>query len=190
MSDPASIGGRPPACATEAVNATTATAVAMRAVCRWFMASFFSSARPRRAADLPNGTVPATAIFRVRFRHRLGTGLHRARRRGNGGAQSVWSAAFACIPRVLRRRAGGAGYAAASLGCALPIFLALVGASLGADKLAVFGAYGIGMTVVLVSLAVAAALVREGTARAVRPLLPYVGRASGVLLLATGGYLV
>ena len=46
------------------------------------------------------------------------------------------------------------------------------------------------MTVVLVSLAVAAALVREGTARALRPLLPYVGRASGVLLLATGGYLV
>ena len=99
------------------------------------------------------------------------------------------------VPAGRGRRAGamvlfGAGYGAASLGCTLPIFLALVGASLGADKLAVFGAYGIGMTVVLVALAVAAALVREGTARAVRPLLPYVGRASGALLVATGGYLV
>jgi cytochrome c-type biogenesis protein len=38
----------------------------------------------------------------------------------------------------------GVAYGAASLGCTLPIFLALVGASVGAGKVAVFVAYGAG----------------------------------------------
>ncbi len=84
----------------------------------------------------------------------------------------------------------GIGYGAASLGCTLPIFLALVGASLGAGKVAVFLAYGLGMAVVLMAVAVAVALAREGAARAVRPLLPYLGRVSGALLVASGGYVV
>ena len=84
----------------------------------------------------------------------------------------------------------GVGYGAASLGCTLPIFLALVGASLGADKLAVFLAYGAGMAVVLMALAVAIALARQGIAGALRPLLPHVGRLAGLLLTASGGYLV
>ncbi|MGI8420894.1 MAG: cytochrome c biogenesis CcdA family protein, partial [Gaiellaceae bacterium] len=57
------------------------------------------------------------------------------------------------------RRAGaivlfGVGYGAASLGCTLPIFLTLVGASLGGSNVAVFVAYGIGMAVVLMTLSV------------------------------------
>lgn len=83
----------------------------------------------------------------------------------------------------------GAGYGAASLGCTLPIFLALLGASLGGDKVAVFGAYGIGMAVVLLTLSVAVALLREGLARSIRPFLPYAERAAGVLLVVAGGYL-
>jgi cytochrome c-type biogenesis protein len=83
----------------------------------------------------------------------------------------------------------GVGYGAASLGCTLPILLALVGASLGADKLAVFGAYGAGMAVVLMALAVAVALAREGLARRLRPLLPHVSRLAALLLLVSGGYL-
>ncbi len=83
----------------------------------------------------------------------------------------------------------GAGYGAASLGCTLPILLALVGASLGADKLAVFGAYGAGMAVVLMALAVAVALAREGLARRLRPLLSHVNQLAALLLLASGGYL-
>ena len=83
----------------------------------------------------------------------------------------------------------GAGYGAASLGCTLPILLALIGASLGADKLAVFGVYGAGMAVVLIALAVAVALAREGLARRLRPLLPYVNRLAALLLFASGGYL-
>lgn len=84
----------------------------------------------------------------------------------------------------------GVGYGAASLGCTLPIFLALVGASLGADKLMVFVAYGVGMAVVLMALAVAIACARQGIAGRLRVLLPHVGRLAGVLLTASGGYLV
>ena len=83
----------------------------------------------------------------------------------------------------------GVGYGAASLGCTLPLFLALVGASLGGAKLTAFVAYGVGMAVVLMALSVLVALVREGTTRLVRSALPYMSRIAGVLLLASGGYL-
>jgi hypothetical protein len=83
----------------------------------------------------------------------------------------------------------GVGYGAASLGCTLPLFLALVGASLGGAKLSAFVAYGIGMAVVLMALSVLVALAREGTTRFVRPALPYMRRIAGVLLLVSGGYL-
>jgi cytochrome c biogenesis protein CcdA len=94
-----------------------------------------------------------------------------------------------------RRTAGamvlfGVGYGAASLGCTLPVFLALLGASLGAAKLTIFLAYAVGMGVVLTALAVAVAFAREGLARVLRRLLPHVGRLSGLLLVASGGYLV
>jgi cytochrome c biogenesis protein CcdA len=84
----------------------------------------------------------------------------------------------------------GVGYGAASLGCTLPIFLALVGASLGADKVSIFFAYGAGMTIVLMALAVAVACARQGIARLFRPVLPHVGRLAGILLGAAGAYLV
>ena len=83
----------------------------------------------------------------------------------------------------------GVGYGAASLGCTLPLFLALVGASLGGAKLTAFAAYGIGMAVVLMALSVLVALAREGATRLVRPALPYMGRIAGGLLLASGSYL-
>jgi len=84
----------------------------------------------------------------------------------------------------------GIGYGAASLGCTLPLFLTLVGASLsGGGKITTFLAYGAGMAVVLMALSVLVALAREGAARAVRPLLPYMNRLAGLLLLASGGYL-
>ena len=84
----------------------------------------------------------------------------------------------------------GIGYGAASLGCTLPLFLTLVGASLsGGGKITTFIAYGAGMALVLMALSVLVALAREGAARAVRPLLPYMNRIAGLLLLASGGYL-
>jgi cytochrome c-type biogenesis protein len=100
------------------------------------------------------------------------------------------------VPHVRRERrltamiGFGVAYGAASLGCTLPIFLTLVGASLGAAKLAVFLAYGTGMALVLMALAVGVACARQGIATRIRPLVPYVGRAAGALLIASGGYLV
>jgi hypothetical protein len=99
------------------------------------------------------------------------------------------------VPVRRERRLGamllfGVGYGAASLGCTLPLLLALVGASLGGAKLTAFVAYGIGMALVLTALAVLVALARESAARFVRPALPYMGRIAGLLLLASGGYLL
>lgn len=99
-------------------------------------------------------------------------------------------------PYARRSRTAGAmflfgiGYGAASLGCTLPIFLALVGASLGAAKLTIFAAYTVGMTLVLMALALAVAFARQGIARFLRELLPHVSRLAGLLLFASGGYLV
>ncbi len=84
----------------------------------------------------------------------------------------------------------GVGYGAASLGCTLPLFLTLVGASLSdGGKLTTFLAYGTGMAVVLMALSVLVALAREGATHVVRPLLPYMSPIAGLLLLASGGYL-
>ena len=99
------------------------------------------------------------------------------------------------VPIRKERRLGamllfGVGYGAASLGCTLPLFLTLIAASSGADKLTVFAAYAVGTAVVLTALSVLVALAREGVARGVRPLLPYMSRLAGLLLLIAGGYLV
>jgi cytochrome c-type biogenesis protein len=87
----------------------------------------------------------------------------------------------------------GAAYAVCSLGCTLPVFLALVGASLATasvgESLVVFGFYGLGMATTLMALSVAAALARDGLARSLKRLLPYMGRVAGGLLLASGAYL-
>src|SRR5262245_35062080 len=98
------------------------------------------------------------------------------------------------VPVRKERRMGamllfGVGYGAASLGCTLPLFLTLIAASSGPDKLSVFLAYAAGTTVVLMVLAVLVALAREGAARTLRPALPYLSRVAGLLLVIAGGYL-
>ena len=87
----------------------------------------------------------------------------------------------------------GVGYGIASLACTLPIFLAVVGASLStggtAAGLAVFVAYGSGMAAVLLALALAAALLQRGLSRRLSRLLPYLPRVSAALLMVSGVYL-
>lgn len=96
------------------------------------------------------------------------------------------------------RRAGpmflfGMAYAVASLGCTLPVFLALVGASLAtrgpAASLVVLGAYGFGMAVVLMALSLGAALLRDGIARGLKRVVPHMNRIAGGLLVVAGIYL-
>ncbi len=88
----------------------------------------------------------------------------------------------------------GAAYAICSLGCTLPVFLAVLGASLATsrplDAAAVFGAYGLGMATMLMALSVAAAALRHGLARRLKTLLPHMDRIAGAMLAISGAYLL
>ncbi|WP_432838860.1 cytochrome c biogenesis CcdA family protein [Dactylosporangium sp. CA-092794] len=88
----------------------------------------------------------------------------------------------------------GVAYGLASLSCTLPIFLVIVGAALTnggpLGTLAVFGAYAAGMALVLVSVSMGAALLREGIARALKRVLPRLRWINGSLLLFISLYLL
>jgi cytochrome c-type biogenesis protein len=87
----------------------------------------------------------------------------------------------------------GIGYGIASLGCTLPVFLAVIGASLATQgpggALLVLVAYGVGMAIMLILFSTAAALVRDGLTRSVRKIMPYMGRITGAMLTVAGLYL-
>jgi cytochrome c-type biogenesis protein len=87
----------------------------------------------------------------------------------------------------------GAAYAICSLGCTLPIFVALVGASLATASVLegtiVFGAYAFGMATILMALSLGAALARDGLARRLKRLLPHMQRVASGLLFIAGAYL-
>jgi cytochrome c-type biogenesis protein len=87
----------------------------------------------------------------------------------------------------------GAAYAICSLGCTLPIFVALVGASLATSSVAegvvVFGAYGLGTATMIMALAIGAALARDWLAHALKRLLPYMHRIASALVVVAGLYL-
>jgi cytochrome c-type biogenesis protein len=82
----------------------------------------------------------------------------------------------------------GVAFAIASLSCTIGPFLAAAGVSLRDGDPWLFVIYAVGMGLVVAVLAVAAALASTAVSRGVRRVLPYVGRISGVLLVATGGY--
>lgn len=88
----------------------------------------------------------------------------------------------------------GIGYGAASLGCTLPIFLAIVAQSLAtrslAEALAVFLVYGAGMGWLLTLVAATAAVGNTVLVRFLRPLVRWVRTAGALGMIAAGGYLV
>jgi len=87
----------------------------------------------------------------------------------------------------------GISYAIASISCALPLFTGAVAGTFRredlASSLAVFVAYALGMTLVLLVLTVSLGMARQGIVRSLRRALPYVTRASGLLLVVAGAYL-
>lgn len=87
----------------------------------------------------------------------------------------------------------GAAYAVCSMGCTLPVFLAVIGASLATagvvEAATVFGAYALGMATMLMALSVGAALLRDGLAARLKRLLPYMHRIAGLMLVLSGAYL-
>lgn len=89
----------------------------------------------------------------------------------------------------------GIGYALASLGCTLPIFLAVVGSAFGSEggiggAALQFVLFGAGMASVLAVLTVAVAALRGASLRRMRRLPRFVAPVSAALLLAAGAYLV
>jgi cytochrome c-type biogenesis protein len=88
----------------------------------------------------------------------------------------------------------GLAYGAASLGCTLPAFLAVVGSGITAGGVVAgavrFLGYGVGMASVLVALTVALAFFKEGLLKWLRGALPHVQTASALLLILAGAYVV
>lgn len=87
----------------------------------------------------------------------------------------------------------GISYAVASISCALPVFTSAVAGTFRrenlASSLAVFVAYALGMTLVLLVLTVSLGMARQGMVLWLRRALPHVTRVSGLLLVVAGGYL-
>lgn len=103
---------------------------------------------------------------------------------------------FARAPRLTRSLPSmalfGAAYALTSLSCAIAPFLAIVVASLRAGSplrgLALFGAYALGMTLVVAVAALGVALLRGRVVAGLRGAGAWVPRLSGLVLLLAGGY--
>lgn len=102
---------------------------------------------------------------------------------GGAPSHSVWSMVVY-----------GVAYAVASLSCTIAPFLALASSTFSssgvAGGLAAFVTYGLGMGAVVGVLAVAVALGSSVVVNAARRLMPYVSRASGVMLVLAGAYVV
>lgn len=89
----------------------------------------------------------------------------------------------------------GVAFGATSLGCTLPIFLAVVGSSVATGDIVTglfqFLSYILGMGLVLLSLTLGIAVVKKrlvvGTMRRV---VPYVQKISAIFLLTAGGYVI
>ncbi|MCL6567947.1 MAG: hypothetical protein K6T35_03490 [Meiothermus silvanus] len=88
----------------------------------------------------------------------------------------------------------GTGYAVASLGCTLPIFLVVVGSALTVQGpfsgLLQLVNYALGMGLVLTAVSVSAALAHGVLVRQLQRLVPVVESVSGVLLIGAGLYLM
>lgn len=88
----------------------------------------------------------------------------------------------------------GLSYAIASLSCTIGPFMTAVAGTFRRSNVVsgmlVFGAYALGMAVLLMALTVTLALARQSLLRVLRASLPYVQRISGVIMVITGAYLV
>lgn len=89
----------------------------------------------------------------------------------------------------------GVSYGLVSLGCTIgPFLIAVTGSVANADtpgaSIWAFLAYAVGMASVILFLTMALAAGRNGVANKMRSLLPKINKASGVLLVVAGVYLV
>ncbi|MSQ05856.1 MAG: cytochrome c biogenesis protein CcdA [Dehalococcoidia bacterium] len=88
----------------------------------------------------------------------------------------------------------GIAYGIASLSCTLPIFLIVVGSSLTADNfiggLWQFLSYSLGMGATLLALTLGTAAFQGAAGKLLRRAMPYVERASAVLIVLAGVFVI
>lgn len=88
----------------------------------------------------------------------------------------------------------GVGYAVASLGCTLPVFLVVASLALSAGNLlfaiSQFVSYALGMGLVLTIVILAATFFQTAVNRWLRGLMPYVHRLAAAFLIGAGVYLI
>ena len=88
----------------------------------------------------------------------------------------------------------GALFAGAALGCTAPVFFAVTLTALSTGGMAgattVIAGYAGGMVIPFIGMTALLALAREQTARRVHSLIPLVERASALLLIGVGAYLL
>ena len=88
----------------------------------------------------------------------------------------------------------GIAYGVASLSCTLPIFLIVVGSSLAANGFLIglfqFISFALGMGTVLMVLTLGTALFKGAVASHLRGFMPYIERASAVLVVLAGSFIV
>jgi cytochrome c biogenesis protein CcdA len=88
----------------------------------------------------------------------------------------------------------GIAYGICSLSCTLPIFLIVVGSSLTADNfiggLGQFLSYSLGMGATLLALTLGTAAFQGAVGNYLRRVVPYVERASAVLITLAGAFVV
>ena len=88
----------------------------------------------------------------------------------------------------------GVSYAVASLSCTLPVFLTVVATQLTqrsfAGGMVIFLAYGLGMSIVLLSLTIVMALGKQSLVHKLRASARYINRVSGAILVLAGVFIV
>ncbi|HLC61355.1 MAG TPA: cytochrome c biogenesis CcdA family protein [Candidatus Nanoarchaeia archaeon] len=88
----------------------------------------------------------------------------------------------------------GMGFALASLGCTLPIFLAIVAASVKmhgiVNSMVVFIVYAAGMSISMVAFTIAVALSKKIVEVTLRKWLPYIYRLGAIIVILAGFYLM
>ncbi len=113
--------------------------------------------------------------------YELTVGLPKAKRAStNGGLRSVF--------------AFGVSYGVASLSCTLPVFLSVVATQLTTSSLAggvaTFVAYGLGMSMMLLTVTIVMALGKQTIVARFRRSIRYVNRIAGGILVLAGAYIV
>lgn len=88
----------------------------------------------------------------------------------------------------------GASNGVASLSCTLPIFLSLIGGTVATgafgDSIAVFAAYGAGMSLMVIVVTVTVAAGRDCVPRALRSVTVHLATISGWIMVVAGSFVV